>query len=121
MNCRGMFIHLSALTATLVSTASVAADAPAPDTEDWACSVLIKRMAANDHLPIRKAKKLWFCDIALDDDGDHPEWYVIGLRSHRDCEICSNLRGWFAVHRITGEVRNWNGPDQAVGERGERL
>lgn len=82
-----------------------------------ACSALMARMGSHDGVPTADLEKTWFCDIAADDYNDHPEWWVIALRSFRQCDgICSNLRGWFAVNRKSGEVRDWDLEDDTVGE-----
>jgi hypothetical protein len=81
-----------------------------------ACAALKKRMAVHDHVATADLDKTWFCDITNGDDEAQPEWWVIGLRSFRQCdEICSNLRGWFAVNRKTGEVREWNMGEDVLG------
>ena len=81
-----------------------------------ACEVLQKRMAVHDGVPRRLIKTTWYCDVTTDEYNDHPQWWVIGLRSFRKCDgICSNLRGWFAVDRTSGEVREWNVADMVLG------
>jgi hypothetical protein len=82
-----------------------------------ACSALMKRMGSHDGVPSANLEKTWFCDIAADDYDDHPEWWLIALRSFRQCDgICSNLRGWFGVNRKSGEVREWDMTNFTVGE-----
>lgn len=74
-----------------------------------ACSTLKARVGAHDGVAPAQLDKTWFCDITEDKEHGHPEWWVIGLRSFRQCDgICSNLRGWFAVNRSSGEVREWD-------------
>ena len=81
-----------------------------------ACLLLKKRMGTHYGVPPTALNKTWFCDITQDDDNSHPHWWVIGLRSFRQCDgICSNLVGWFSVNRITGEVREWDVANYAVG------
>lgn len=76
----------------------------------------MKRMGTHDGVSPAKLENTWFCDIAADDYDDHPEWWVIALRSFRKCDgICSNLRGWFAVNRTSGEVREWDMENFTVG------
>jgi hypothetical protein len=107
---------------SLVGLTAIAAVARAEDSQTTdmsgpqACAALKKRMALYDHVATADLDKTWFCDITNDDYGAHPEWWVIGLRSFRQCEgICSNLRGWFAVNRKTGEVREWNTGEDELG------
>jgi len=86
-------------------------------TSDQACALLKERMAVHDRIPHDAVNKTWFCDVTSDPDNDHPEWWVIGLRSFRQCDgICSNLRGWFAVNRENAEIREWDMADFAIGD-----
>lgn len=88
----------------------------APLSGPQACSALMKRMGSHDGVPTADLEKTWFCDITEDDDNLHPQWWLIGLRSSRQCDgICSNLRGWFAVNRKSGEVREWDMENFTVG------
>ncbi len=42
--------------------------------------------------------------------------YVFALRSDRTCDyICSNLMGWFAVRRATGQIYEWDIGEWQVG------
>jgi hypothetical protein len=87
-----------------------------PLSDQQACTTLMNRMGVHDAVPRAKLKDTWSCDITTDDDKSHPEWWVIGLRSFRQCDgICSNLRGWFAVNRVTGEVREWDVGEFTIG------
>jgi hypothetical protein len=74
-------------------------------------------MSVHDGVPPTALDKTWFCDIAKDPYNENPlDWWVIGLRSSRQCHgICSNLRGWFAVNRLTNEVREFDIGERAVG------
>lgn len=50
----------------------------------------------------------WFCefDSGLDDD---PDLNIVALRSTRVCDgICSNLVGWYAVRKSSGEVYEYD-------------
>jgi hypothetical protein len=88
----------------------------APLSGPQACSVLKKLMGVHDAVPPSRLDQTWSCDVTTDDDNSHPDWWVIGLRSFRQCEgICSNLRGWFAIHRKTGEIREWDVAELKVG------
>lgn len=85
--------------------------------EPKACSLLMQRMATHDGLPQSKVNETWFCDVTLDPDNSHPDWWVIGLRSFRQCGgICSNLRGWFGVNRRSGEIREWDMSESVPGD-----
>ena len=103
----------------VVGVLGSAAPTPAQTiSEAQACSVLKKRIGVHDGVAPAKVEKLWFCDVTTDPDHSHPGWLVIGLRSYRECDgICSNLRGWFAVNRKSGEVREWDMGAFQVGAR----
>jgi hypothetical protein len=82
-------------------------------SSDAACAALKKRLATHDGLATDRIEATWYCDVAV---ADLPDWWVIGLRSHRQCEgICSNLRGWFAVNRLSGEVREFDVGEFSIG------
>ena len=83
-----------------------------------ACKRLMERMGVHDGVSPDKLKQTWFCGTATDSKNDHPDWLVIALRSFRECDgFCSNLRGWFAVNRNTGEVREWNVGEWMIGKQ----
>jgi hypothetical protein len=84
----------------------VAVGAPpkgAVSNERAACALLKRRVAELGNLPPSGPPGLgWFCDFASGWDRD---LFVIALRSNRKCpEICSNLMGWYAIRKSTGEV-----------------
>lgn len=55
-----------------------------------------------------------YCDV-IPDDAEHPELYVLALRSGRECDdICSDLMGWFAVKKATGRVYHWEVGEQRL-------
>ncbi len=112
-------IHASALLALGATLDPVSANSSelALLSGQQACSALMNRMGSHDGVPPADLEKTWFCDIAVDDYNDHSEWWLIALRSFRQCDgFCSNLRGWFGVNRKTGEVREWDMEDFTVGE-----
>jgi hypothetical protein len=91
------------------------ADQLNPD-ESKACSLLMERMAVHDGVAPSQVTETWFCDVTVDPGNSHPDWWVIGLRSFRQCDgPCSNLRGWFGVNRKTGEIREWDLNEYAPG------
>ena len=97
----------------LVATEAMAQRARSALSSKAACASLKKRIARHDAIPAERIDRTWFCDVTSTDD---PNWWVIGLRSFRRCDgICSNLRGWFAVNRRTGEVREWNVAEFSIG------
>ena len=110
-------IRLMVLVAMLIAGSAQAAQ-NAPLSSQRACKLLLERMGVHDGVPSAKLKKTWRCDITEDSDNEHTDWWVIGLRSFRKCAgwwECSNLRGWFAVNRNTGEIREWDVGEDAVG------
>src|SRR5882672_3648934 len=110
-------VHVSAvlmLAATTSSEASSHVQAGLLSSAK-ACEVLQKRMAIHDGVPRQQINTTWYCDVTSDQYNNHLQWWVIGLRSFRKCDgICSNLRGWFAVRRTSGEVREWNVADMVL-------
>ena len=96
---------------------AIVKDHATPSSNSKACSVLKERIGVHDGVPPTALGKTWFCRIAKDPYGENPpDWWVIGLRSSRQCDgICSNPRGWFAVNRLTNEVREFDMGKHAVG------
>jgi hypothetical protein len=68
-----------------------------------ACELLKNRIAKIYDLPTTGPPNLgWWCEFS---SNWNPELYVIGLRSGRKCPgMCSNLMGWYAVRKISGEI-----------------
>jgi hypothetical protein len=97
---------------------AIVRDHATPSSRSKACSILKERIGVHDGVPPTALDKTWFCDFLEDPYGENPpDWWVIGLRSFRQCDgICSNLRGWFAVNRLTNEVRNFDVGEYTVGE-----
>ena len=96
---------------------AIVRDHATPSSDSKACSVLMERLGAHDGVPPTTLDKTWFCDVAKDPYNENPvDWWVIGLRSSRQGDrIRSNLRGWFAVNRLTNEVREFDMDEHAVG------
>ena len=98
---------------------TIVRDQATPSSDSKACSVLKERIGVHDGVPPTALDKIWFCDIAQDPyEENPPDWWVIRLRSSRQCDgICNNLRGWFAVNRLTNEVREFDTDKQSVGDQ----
>lgn len=100
--------------AALVSAAAMLGCASARHelSEGQACE-LVKAQIAEIRLYPKTVPT--FCDHVAP-DASPPEFYVLALHSYRDCDgICSTNLGWFAVHKSTGQVFNWNVTDLRVG------
>jgi hypothetical protein len=78
-----------------------------------ACALLKRRVSELDKLPVTGPPGIgWYCDFIPSGDKD---LYAIGLRSGRICpEICSNLMGWYAVRKSSGEVGRFDITDQVM-------
>jgi hypothetical protein len=89
---------------------AIVRDHATPSSASQACSVLKERIGVHDGVPPDAVDGAWFCNIAKDPYGENPiDWWVIGLRSSRqNHKTRSNLRGWFAVNRLTNEVREFD-------------
>ena len=108
--------RMISIISTVLMVAPVSSAQQAPLSEQRACTRLMKRMGTHDGEAPENLRQTWFCDVTTT-NYDHPDWIVIGLRSFRECDgFCSNLRGWFAVNRKTGEVREWNVGDWTIGD-----
>ena len=96
---------------------AIVRDHATPSSELKACSLLKERIGVHDGVPSTALGKTWFCDIAKDPYGENPpDWWVIGLRYSRQGDrIRSNRRRWFAVNRLTNEVREFDMGEHAVG------
>ena len=97
---------------------AIVRDHATPSSESKACSLLKERIGVHDGVPPTALDKTWSCDIAKDPYGENPiDWWVIGLRYSRQGDrIRNNRRGWFAVNRLTNEVREFDMGEHAVGE-----
>jgi hypothetical protein len=91
--------------------------ASGPSRLDAACAHVKTAVAAHDGLAeTGPAGMGWFCDFAQTGSELDDHWYLIALRSNRTCEgDCSNLMGWYAVHRENGEVREFDIGEFAIG------
>jgi hypothetical protein len=96
---------------------AIVRDHATPSSASKACSVVKERIGIHDGVPPTASDKTWSCAIAKDPWGENPpDWWVIGLRSRRRGDgIRSNLRGWFAVNRLTNEVREFDMGEHTVG------
>ena len=105
--------------ALFASAPAYAEPQPGSSRLDSACGQLTKVIAAHDGLAeTGPAGMGWFCDFAQTGGKLDDEWYVVALRSNRTCEgICSNLMGWYAVHRESGEVHEFDVNEFVVGSR----
>jgi hypothetical protein len=83
-------------------------------TKESACARLKKVVAKLDGIPESgPAGPGWFCDFST---AQTDTSYVIALRSNRKCDdICSNLRGWYAVDWTDGSVHDFDVADMKVG------
>src|SRR5689334_18468852 len=81
-------------------------------TEKAACDRVKTRMSAIRHFPVSVVA---FCDTIR--AADSPKgYYVLALHSNRRCEgICSTNMGWFAVHKKTGRVFEYDTAEMRVG------
>ena len=81
-------------------------------TERAACELVKARVVAVRGFPLNR---IGFCDViprATSPRG----FYVLALHSNRRCDgICSTNIGWFAVHRATGHVFEWDVAEDRLG------
>jgi hypothetical protein len=93
---------------TAVLALLVAANAAAALLPDGACAVVKKAVARRDGLPESGPPGLgWFCDVTPDREA---RLFIVALRSTRPTPY-SNLMGWYAVDRVSGELFRWD-PDR---------
>ena len=71
------------------------------------CSLLRKKVAKLDSLPeTGPPGAVWYCDFSSLSGN---RWFFVALRANRACSgTCSNLVGWFAVNRRTGEIHSYD-------------
>jgi hypothetical protein len=98
------------------SLAPCHATPPSGLTQQDACTLLQKRISKVRGLPESGPIGMgWFCDFS---DLGNKHWYVIALRSNRQCEgICSNLMGWYAVNRVSGSIHQYDMAELKVGSK----
>lgn len=88
------------------------ANAEPVQTRSAACIRVKARFAELNHVPI---STIAFCDIMAAADSPRG-YYVLALHSNRVCDgICSTNMGWFAVHRATGRVFEWDVAEDRLG------
>ena len=85
-------------------------------TKAFSCSLLQKTVARLDSLPDSGPPGAgWFCDFSKLSSS---RWFVVALRSNRACGgDCSNLMGWYAINRRSGEIHSYNIVKLRVGSR----
>lgn len=88
-------------------------DHATPSSASKACSLLKERIGVNDGVPPDAVDKRWFCKVVKDPYNENLDWWVIRLDSSRQGH---NTRGWFAVNRLTNEVREFDMHDETVGD-----
>ncbi len=76
-----------------------------------ACLAVKKRLAAFRHYPM---EMMAYCDVL---STYVPRgYYVMAIHSRRACEgICSTNMGWFAIHKATGRVFEWDVTEDRPG------
>ena len=85
-----------------------ATDAAAALLPDGACAVVKKAVAQRDGLPESGPPGLgWFCDVTPVRDS---RLFIVALRSNKPTPY-TNLMGWYAVDRATGQLFRWD-PDR---------
>lgn len=93
---------------------AIVQDHATPSSASKACSLLKERIGVHDDVPPDAVDKRWFCNIPKDPFGINPiDWWVIELRASRQGH---NTRGWFAVNRLTNEVREFDMRELNVGD-----
>ena len=74
-------------------------------SEQAACDVIKARVAARGRFSVSAIR---LCDVIVP-EAQPRDYYVLALQSKRQCEgICSTHMGWFAVHRASGRVYEWD-------------
>jgi hypothetical protein len=77
-----------------------------------ACEAVKSRVAAAWDVP---DGVIAFCD-SIPADSSPAEFYVMALHSNRICEgICSTNMGWYAIHKATGRVYEWDVGEWKLG------
>jgi hypothetical protein len=101
---QGYVMHLSLLGVTLLQVSIAIADTANPvQTKKAACALVKSRVAELYNLPATGPPNLgWWCDFT---SGWSDDLYVLGLRSGgMQSEHPTQLMGWYAVRKKTGEV-----------------
>lgn len=100
------------LIASLLPSATIAGSSSVR-TRHAACERIKAEVAARAQFDVRN---ITFCDII--GRADSPRgYYVLALHSTRpDCEgICSTSMGWFAIHKTSGRVFEWDVAESILG------
>ena len=95
---------------------AIVQDHATPSSASKACSFLKERISVHDGVPPDAVDKRWSCNVVKDYPpyNQNPlDWWVIELRSSRQGH---NRRGWFAVNRLTNEVRAFDMHESNVGD-----
>jgi len=100
------------LAAGLLQLASPANTEPVRTAEE-ACRAVKVQFSARHHVPI---STIAFCDV-IPAARRSSEYYILALQGRRaDCDgICSTNTGWFAVHKKSGRVFEWNMASDKLG------
>ena len=99
------------LMAVALTIAAQAAPHPVR-TERAACELVKARVVAVRLFPL---SRIGFCDV-IPRESSPRRFYVLALHSNRQCDgICSTNMGWFAVHRATGRVFEWDVAEDRLG------
>jgi hypothetical protein len=108
----GIAILLGAILFT--STLDGAAIAGGRLDKTSSCSLLKRKVARLDSLPETGPPGAgWFCDFSTLSGN---RWFVVALRSNRSCNgDCSNLMGWYAINRRSGEIHSYDIAKLRVG------
>lgn len=78
------------------------------------CSLLKAKASRLDSLPETGPPGAgWYCDFSSLSGN---RWFVVALRSNRSCGgDCSNLMGWYAINRRSGEIHSYDITKLRVG------
>lgn len=88
-----------------------------PLDQDAACAIVRKHAAKEASLPETGPVGIgWFCEFVGFDDRRDETWFLIALRSNRQCDgICSNLMGWYAVKRANAALHEFDMGKSEIG------
>lgn len=82
-------------------------------TEKAACARVKNYVSAARHLSVSTISS---CDFIAPADSRRG-YYVMALHSRRPCDgMCSTNMGWFAVHKKSGRVFEWNIAEMKLGK-----
>ena len=109
---------ISACLLNVGSVSSVQAASPAKLMgKDSACALLKSREAIAKSIPKSGPAGMgWFCDFDSFKDPRDQKWFLISLRSNRQCDgPCSNLMGWFAIDRRHRTIHSFDMGEFEIG------